>query len=461
MAVANSFDKLILRKNFQGINMKISPLKPECYDFSFSNFISRKLINYLCEECERFRVFDPSSTLFCFLFQVINSCSAKSTLLNFNIQRSMNNLKLVSMNTAAYTVAKKRLCEEKLKYIARKIGEDIDNKSSCWRFKDRDVFLGDGTVINLEDTQSIKKEFPINLRRGVQQGLPKMRLLCFFSASSGAFIDGEIGSYCGKGQAETSLLRKMLSRIRPKSILVLDRFFTSFDLRELIINDEKEYVIRSRDKIAKLYLKRRSDIQINELPFRGKKGLIPIKSRYIKSTIKRAGFRTAKIYIVTSLLNEDGFTKQDIELLYLKRWGVELDIRNLKQTLAATQLRSKSSIMAKKELWVHLIAYNLVKKMSNMNCHLNFKEPRKQCFKLYVESLKKVFSGDHHMIENVLYQITSSETLNSKYRREARALRRYRKTYEVMNMSRDQARKQKWGKSGRLDRQGLQRAEAA
>jgi hypothetical protein len=267
--------------------MKNTPLKQVRHELSFSNFIPKYLINYLCEDCLRFRIFDPSSTLFRFLYQVINSCSSKSTLLNFNLQRNLNGLKLVSMNTASYTAAKKRLCVIKLKLIACRLGENIDESSSSWRFKQRDVFLGDGTVINLEDTNNIKKTFPVSIRKGVEQGLPKLRFLCFFSAGSGAFIDGEIGSYCGKGQAETSLLKKVLPRLKKNSILVLDRFFTNFHLRSEILMSSKDYVIRSRDKLAIKYLNKKSDVEFTEMPLRKKKGQMGIKTRYIKSTFKR------------------------------------------------------------------------------------------------------------------------------------------------------------------------------
>ena len=154
------------KKINKGINLKSITLERNSHDFSFKNFISKDLIYYLASDCERFRVFDPSSTLFCFLFQVFNSCSAKSSLLNFNVQRAKLGLKTVSMNTAAFIKAKKRLSEVKLKNITTEVGKQIDKKSTMWKFKGRDVYLGDGTVINLQDNNAIKKMFPVNLRKG-------------------------------------------------------------------------------------------------------------------------------------------------------------------------------------------------------------------------------------------------------------------------------------------------------
>ena len=286
-----------------------------------------------------------------------------------------------------------------------------------------------------------------------------MRLMGLFSASSGAFIDGEIGSYCGKGQGETSLLKKILGSLTKKSILVLDKYFTSLLLQHEFLNAEVDYVIRARDKNAKKYLKAKSDI-IVEIKACGKTNPKDIRIRYIKSSIKREGFRTVSIYILTNLFIEDGFSKKDIEELYLKRWGVELDIRHLKTTLEATLLRSKSPEQARKELWVHLLAFNLIRKLNNNCSYLNDIPPRKQGFKISIEAyLIQIL--DSKNIENIVYELLKMEILKSKYRREPRAIKRYNKRFELMNMDRKLARKLKWGKSGRNDRKGLLNKEAA
>ena len=342
------------------------------------------------------------------------------------------------MNTSAYIKARMRLPENKLKFISQELGKKIDNNSSSWKFKNRDVYLGDGAVISLEDTKEIKKEFPSTKRLGRQQGPPKMRFLGFFSASSGAYIDGEIGSYCGKGQAETSLFRKMHSRFKKGSILIFDKFFTKYELRKDIVGKGNDYVIRSRDLKAKKVLGRKKDLTITEKKGKKDSGM---SVRYVKSTTKRKGFRPTIIYIVTSLLEEDGYTREDVETLYLKRWSVELDIRNLKQTLDATKLKSKTPSGVKKELWVTLIAYNMIRKMGNINSQLNNNPPRKQAFKIYIECLLQVLTGAARGYEASLYSLTKNEIMNSPYRWEPR-LKRYRgQKYKELKISRKEAKK--------------------
>lgn len=147
--------------------MNSSILSPIRHAFSVSNLIPKRLIDYLCADCQRFRIFDPSTTLYCFIFQVLNTCSCKVALANLNLQRAKIGYKMISMNTAAYTKAKQRLSEEKLKFIATSLGQDSD--PNC-KFNGRDVLLGDGSILNLEDSKTLRKEYPAARRF---KGLPK------------------------------------------------------------------------------------------------------------------------------------------------------------------------------------------------------------------------------------------------------------------------------------------------
>ena len=65
--------------------------------------------------------------------------------------------------------------------------------------------------------------------------------------------------------------------------------------------------------------------------------------------------------VVTTLTEATVYSKEDIADLYHKRWHVELDLRALKQTLKMDILSCKTPEMVRKELWTHLLGYNLVR----------------------------------------------------------------------------------------------------
>jgi Transposase DDE domain len=67
------------------------------------------------------------------------------------------------------------------------------------------------------------------------------------------------------------------------------------------------------------------------------------------------------LIVATTLLDGDAFSKQDVALLYRVRWFAELDLRALKATLQMGILRGKTPGMVRKEIWAHLLAYNLIR----------------------------------------------------------------------------------------------------
>lgn len=53
--------------------------------------------------------------------------------------------------------------------------------------------------------------------------------------------------------------------------------------------------------------------------------------------------------------------KDDPSALHARRWNVELDLPNLKTTMGMDVLDCQTSQMNEKELWVHLLAYHVLR----------------------------------------------------------------------------------------------------
>lgn len=47
--------------------------------------------------------------------------------------------------------------------------------------------------------------------------------------------------------------------------------------------------------------------------------------------------------------------------MYRARWNNELDLRSIKVTLQMDRLRCKSPDLVRKEIWAHVLAYNLIR----------------------------------------------------------------------------------------------------
>jgi hypothetical protein len=83
--------------------------------------------------------------------------------------------------------------------------------------------------------------------------------------------------------------------------------------------------------------------------------------RHVSYEVKRKLFSVKRIIIATTMLDAAEFTVEDLAELYCKRWQVELDIRSLKTHMQMDHLRCESPAMVRKEIYAHLIAYNLIR----------------------------------------------------------------------------------------------------
>lgn len=85
--------------------------------------------------------------------------------------------------------------------------------------------------------------------------------------------------------------------------------------------------------------------------------------REVSITLDRPGFRSKKMSISTSLTDSNEAAKKELGGVYACRWAVELNFRDIKTTMQMDMLRCKTPEMIKKEIWIHLLAYNAIRKI--------------------------------------------------------------------------------------------------
>jgi hypothetical protein len=102
-------------------------------------------------------------------------------------------------------------------------------------------------------------------------------------------------------------------------------------------------------------------------------------------TLKVREFKAGGKIMVTTFLCPKDTPKSVLKALYRSRWNVELDLRNIKTTLGMETLRCKTPEMAIKELWVYLLAYNLIRLLMAQAALLADQIPRQLSFKHTVQ----------------------------------------------------------------------------
>ena len=83
--------------------------------------------------------------------------------------------------------------------------------------------------------------------------------------------------------------------------------------------------------------------------------------REARIRVSQPGFRSKNVVVVTTFLDPTEVTKEDLAYLYRARWHNELDLRSIKVALQMDRLRCKIPELVRKEIWTHILAYNLIR----------------------------------------------------------------------------------------------------
>jgi hypothetical protein len=151
--------------------------------------------------------------------------------------------------------------------------------------------------------------------------------------------------------------------------------------------------------------------------------------------------------LVTTLLCPTQTPKAALKALYRSRWQVELDLRNIKSTLGMEALSCMTPTMAVKEIWVYLLAYNLVRLMMAQAALLADRLPRELSFKhtlqLWVAWRQRGMGSDHDDALSVLFVLIAQRQVGHRPRRiEPRAVKRRPKPYPLLTKPRPIAREE-------------------
>jgi len=285
-----------------------------------------------------------------------------------------------SPNTGDYCNARQRLNELAIKELALLVAKNVEFVAlSKWLWKEKHhVKLIDGFTATMPDTQENQSEFPKHLQKNgtIDSGLPMMRVCVVLSLATAMITNAAFANYQGKETGETALLRQMLDSFDANDIAVFDRCCCSFMMIAQFIQHEVQVC-------ARLHASRPADFTKGERL--GKDDVLvtwtrpkcppwmsadeyenipeTLTLRMVRYSLEAKGYRTQSITVITTLLDPEEYSAEDIAELYGLRWSVELDIRHVKRALNMDHFRCKSPAMVRREFWTMVLGYNLVRKV--------------------------------------------------------------------------------------------------
>jgi hypothetical protein len=316
----------------------------------------------------RERRFPPTVTLAMFLGQVLRADSSCQNAVNEAIvNQLLHGADAVSANTGGYCQARQRLPIDLVRELAQQTGAMMTNQTpQGWRWRGRHVKLTDGTTTLMPDTAENQAQFPQHGRQEKGAGFPIARLVAVMSLANGAVLDMAMGPYKGKGTGEYGLFRELLGCFTSGDVMLADSYYCSFFLIAAL-------QARGVDVLFEQHGARHTDFRTGEKlgardhvvqwskPVARPAWMTPEEYAAYPAELTLREVKVRKKVLVTSFLNPREVCKREIGQLFLRRWNVELDLRNMKTTLGMDRLRCKTPEMCEKELWIYMLAYNLIR----------------------------------------------------------------------------------------------------
>ena len=408
-------------------------------------------------------IYSTVLTVWAFLGQVLGDekeASCQAAVAKIVTHQTTAGLAVPTADTGDYCRARAKLSEEALHDLTVEVGEELQQQADpAWLWKGKHAKLIDGFTFTMPDTHANQAKYPQpgSQKQGV--GFPIARACAILSLATACIMELAIGPYSGKQTGETALLRKMLDSFRAGELAVLDRYFCSFLMIALLIGRDVDVCVRMHQRRKVDFRRGRRLGKYDHLVQWTKPArpdwmdeetyaAIPktITLREIRFNVVEPGRRVRTLTVVTTLIDAQEYSKEDIAQLYGFRWNSELDIRSIKQSLGLDHVRCKSPAMVGNELWTTLLGYNLIRTTAAAAALLHGKQPRQISFTSTCQyvlsswmllSLGMIAPGNILVhCQTLLCQISQCEVANRPGRLEPRVLKRRRHRYKLMRESR-------------------------
>jgi hypothetical protein len=357
------------------------------------------------------------------------------------------------------------LPEQVIADLARETGQELHRKApEEWLWNGRRVVLVDGSTETMADTTANQQEYPQSRSQKAGLGFPILRYVVLLSLAVGTALECAIGPCRGKHTGEQSLFRQTWDALRPGDIVLGDCLYDAYrDIVQLKARgidclfgkkQSRKCDFRKGRRLGKndhIVVWTKPRYVASRFPSREEWESLPheIEMRETRVFIRRKGHKTRTIVIVTTLLDAEQYPAEELTALFAARWNCELDLRSIKRVLGMHHSRCQSPEMVRKELWMHFLAYNLIRvRMAHAAARHNVL-PRMLSFTAatnhihnFAQDLRTASSAEFDRIEGELLKaIATCRVADRPGRKEPRAVKKRQQKYSFLTQPRAQARK--------------------
>lgn len=408
----------------------------------------------------RQRLFPLELTFWAFLGQILNpGASCREAVRQVLALFCLAGKEGADEQTGGYCQARQRLPLSRLQQVTGQIAQAARAacpKDRLWR--GREIKVVDGSSLTMPDTAANQRVFPQQRMQKPGCGFPIMRFVGLFSLGTGCLLSVVSGSYY---EGELSLFRKLWHFLKPRDVLLADRHFSDYGTLATLWNRGVDAVVRQHSQRPSdfrhgSYLGPQDRLVAWTKPLERPKTIgsklwsrLPqvLSLRMIRIQCAARGFRTQRLVLTTTLLDPEKYPTAEIAQLYLQRWNVELFFRQIKTTLQMEHLRCQSPQMVRKEFFMHLLGYNLMRALMLQTVRQHGVPLERLSFKGGVDAVRQ-FGGALARARSKrraaallreLFRVLASDLVPSRPgRRQPRAVKRRPKPYSLLTKPRHQ-----------------------
>jgi hypothetical protein len=409
------------------------------------------------------RLFDPLITLWAFLSQVLDTDkSCHNAVSKIIAHLAQEEVEVPSTDTSAYCQARGRLQELLLEKLFNFSAQSLEEKVTTeYLWCGRNVKVIDGSTVSMPDTIENQKEYPQPSTQKERCGFPVAKIGVIFS-----LVTGATAALCidVMNTHDIKLARKLYSFLQPNDVLLGDRAFCAYaDIVSITklgcdavfrkhqsrtTTMRKGKIVGDCDKLVTWHKPKSCPKGLSKDEFDALPPSITVREIYYYIVIP--GYRTARVSLITTLLDKEIYPTLEIVRLYYKRWDVELDLRHLKTTLGMDVLRCKTPSMIRKEIYVFLLAYNLLRSLmwnagttyTTPPLRLSLQGTRHHLINFIPKLLAASLQKRLRIYRTLLKVIAHKAVSDRPGRSEPRVRKRRPKSYPLMQQPRPQLRKQ-------------------
>jgi hypothetical protein len=408
--------------------------------------------------------YSPLVTLWTFLSQVLSpDHSCREAVAKLRAFLCRDGQAPCDPDTSPYCKARQRVPEELCARLALDVGGALHARVADARLLGgRPIKLVDGTTASMPDTPANQRAYPQPKTQKPGLGFPILRIVGLMSLASGAVVDLALGPYQGKETGETALFRQLWDRLCRGDVIVGDRYFASFwDLALLAargidgVYRQHHLRLTHEQRIRRLgpgdFLLRLPKPQRPAWMDGQTYACLPaeVLVREVEVRVRQRGFRVRQLTLMTTLVDPTPYAADELATVYRARWHAELDLRSIKITMQMDVLRCKKPEMVRKEIWMHLLAYNLIRTVMADAAQRHACEPRALSFKGTLQTLSAYqpqlerASADAlpGLYEEMLFAVACHRVANRPNRYEPRAIKRRPKPHDLLTVPRKEAKR--------------------